>query len=91
MAENVAAFCSSPKNLPKAELKSNGLISSVQEISRQSNIGSATWLLITSMPINNAKEQAMQKEIQKLQSEEKKSTKKFNIVAKAGDEELGLI
>lgn len=43
------------------------------------------------MPINNAKEQAMQKEIQKLQSEEKKSTKKFNIVAKAGDEELGLI
>lgn len=86
VAENVAAFCSSHKNLPEAKLKSNGLISSAQEISRQSNMGSVMWLLITFVPVNSVKERASQKEVQKLQSEEKENTTKLNVVAKTGAE-----
>lgn len=55
LAKNVAAFCSGPKNLPEAELKSNGLISLVEEIPRQSNIDSVIWLLITFMLVYTQK------------------------------------
>lgn len=76
----MAALGSSPKNLPEAELKSNGLgISLVVGISRQSNIDSAMWLLITFVLVYDAEEQARQKEIHTLQSEEKKSIRKCNI------------
>lgn len=34
LAKNAAAFCSCPKNLPEAELKSFGLIALAKEISR---------------------------------------------------------
>lgn len=38
LAKNVAAFCPCPKNLPKAKLKSNRLISLVEAISRKHEI-----------------------------------------------------
>lgn len=72
LAKYVAAFGYSLKNLPEAELKRNELISLVVVISRQSNIDSAVWLLITFVLVYNAEEQARQNEIQILQSEEKK-------------------
>lgn len=42
-------FCSDPKNLTEAKLKSNELISLVKEISRQHNIESVAWLLIMTL------------------------------------------
>lgn len=45
--KNLAAFCSHPKNLPEDELKSNGLISLEEDVSRQLlHIGSVKWLLV---------------------------------------------
>lgn len=49
-------------------------------------MGSVMWLLITFVPVNSVKERASQKEIQKLQSEEKENTRKLNVVAKTGAE-----
>lgn len=87
LTKNVAAFGSSPKNLPEAELESNGLgISLVVVISRQSNTDSAMWLLITFVLVYDAEEQVRQNEIHTLQSEEKKSTRKCNVAVKACDE-----
>jgi hypothetical protein len=46
------------QNLHEAKLKSFGLISFAEEISRQPNIDSVTWLVvITLMQIYNEKEQ----------------------------------
>ena len=43
LAKSVASFCPYPKNLLEDKLETNGLISLVEEISRQINIGSVTW------------------------------------------------
>lgn len=48
--KNSVCLCFSSRNMPKAKLKSNGLISLVQESSRLTNIKSmASLLLITLM------------------------------------------
>lgn len=63
LAKNITAFCPCLKNLLEAKLKSFGLIS-LTEILRQTNIDSATWLLvITLMQACNENEQAVEKEI----------------------------
>ena len=46
LAKNVAAFCLCLKSLPKAKLKSFGLILFAGEISKQPNIDSVVWLLV---------------------------------------------
>lgn len=42
--ENETAFCPCPKNLPKAKLRSFGLIPLAGEIARQLSIDSVMWL-----------------------------------------------
>ena len=80
----MTAFWPCPKNLPEPKFKSNGLISLVEEISRQPTIDSVPWLLvITSTWVYNAKEQAGQREIQNVQFEEKDNTGEFNVTANA--------
>jgi hypothetical protein len=46
---NIATFCPSPKNLPEAKLKSFGLMSLAEEISRQPRIDSVMWLITASL------------------------------------------
>lgn len=56
----------------------------VEGISKKSNIDSVIQLLgITLVQVYNGKEQIVQEEIQSIQCEEKKSTGKLNLVAKA--------
>ena len=56
LVKEVVAFCSSPKSLPEAKVKSFGLISSAEEISKQSSIDSVRWILVlTLMKIHNKK------------------------------------
>lgn len=58
LAKNVAAVCPCPKNLPKATLKSFGLIASTEETSKQPSINSVVWLLVLTLTeIYNEKEQ----------------------------------
>lgn len=58
----LAAFCPCLKNLPGAKLKSLGLVVLTEEVSRQFNMDSFSWLLVTTfMQIYNKKEQAEQK------------------------------
>lgn len=70
--KNVAVFCFCFKNLSKAKLKSTGLISLAEEISREPNIDSVMGVLvITLMKIYNGEEQVGQTEIEHVKSEEK--------------------
>ena len=58
----MAVLCPCPKNFPEAKLKSNGLISLVEEVLRKPNIDSIAWLLvITLMQIYYEKEQVNKK------------------------------
>lgn len=71
--KNEAAFFPCPRNLPEVKLRSIGLISLVEEISRQPYIDSITWLLVSILTqVYGEKEQARQKEISNTQFEEKK-------------------
>jgi hypothetical protein len=75
LAKQMDTFCLSPKNLPKIKLKSFGLISLAEEISRQPCIDCGRWLLvITFMQIYNL--QAGQREIQTVQFVEERNTRK---------------
>lgn len=59
------ASCLCPSNLPEAKVKSRGLVSPVEAISRQHNIESVTWLILISLKqICNEKDQTGQKETQ---------------------------
>lgn len=49
LMKNMAVFCPCPENLLENNLKSNGLISLVQEISRLHNVESLAWLLLISL------------------------------------------
>ena len=70
------------KHLHDTKLKSSGLVSFAEEISRLPNIDSVMWLLvITLMLICNEKEQAGLQEIQNIQFEEKKTNRKFYVRA----------
>ena len=74
----MAAFCRCPKkNLPKAKVKSFGLISSAEEISNQSSVACVLWSLVA-MPIRigNEKEHAKQGKLQNVQLEENRDTRK---------------
>lgn len=64
-------------------MKSFGLISLAEEITRQPNSNLAVWLLITLLQVYNEKEKAGQKEIQNTQFVEKKIIRKFSVGAKA--------
>jgi hypothetical protein len=44
--QRYSVFCAWPKDFPKSKLKSNELISVGEEISRQPNIDSVSWLLV---------------------------------------------
>ena len=58
LVKKVAAFCSCPKSLFEAKMKSFGLILLAEEISKQCSIDSVMWLLVlTLMKIYNEKEQ----------------------------------
>lgn len=74
----LAAFCPCLKNLPGAKLKSLGLVVLTEEISRQLNIDSFSWLLVTTFMQIYKKEQAEQKT---KPSEEKESSSRFNVRA----------
>jgi hypothetical protein len=68
LAKNVAVSCPHPKNSSEVQLKSNGLISLAEEISRWPNIDSVTCsLAITLVQANNEKEQMGRKEIQNVE------------------------
>ena len=62
LAKNVAAFCPCSKNLLEATLKSFGLMTLAEEISRESSTDSVIQLLvITLMQIYNKMKEAEQK------------------------------
>lgn len=70
----MSAFCPQPKNLPEVKLKSNGLISSAEKISRQPNDDSVVRLLVIIFKqVYDEKEHAGQREVQNVQPEEKTS------------------
>ena len=76
LLNKVAAFSSCLKGLLEAKVKSFGLISLAEEISKQPSIDSVVWLLVvTLMKIYNEKEQVGQMKIQNEQIE-KKGTRK---------------
>lgn len=78
----MADFCTCPKNILEAKLKSFRLLLLAEKISRQPNIGSTPRLLvITLMQVYNDKKQKGQKGIQNIQFEEKKGIGKFNVGA----------
>ena len=61
----------------EAKVKSFGLISLAEEISKQPSIDTALWILVLSlMKTYSEKEQAEQGKLQKVKLEEKKSTRK---------------
>ena len=63
--KTVAIFCPCPKSLPKHKVKSLGLISLTEEISKQPSIDSMLWLLVfTLIKTYNEKEQAEQIKVQ---------------------------
>ena len=65
-------------------MKNDRQISLVEEISRQLNIDSIPWLLVTTlMQGYNKKQHMRQKKVQNEQFDEKKSTMKFHVAAKA--------
>lgn len=71
------------RSLPEAKLKSFGLISLAEEISRHPNNDSVTWLLvITLRKICNKKEQGRQKETQMSSLRGKWGTGIFNVSRK---------
>jgi hypothetical protein len=45
--KNTVVFCACPKILPEAKWKNIKFISLAEEISRQTNIDSVAWLLVT--------------------------------------------
>lgn len=68
LAKSWPASCLRPGNLPEAKLKSRGLVSPVEAISRQHNIESGTWLILVSLKeICNEKDQTGQKEAQTIE------------------------
>ena len=69
----MTASCSFPKTLLEAKLKSNGFISLVEEISRQTNIDSVTWLLLIAlMQVYNKKKSKQGKKKYKMYNLERK-------------------
>lgn len=77
LSNNLAEMCPCQENLYEAKLKSNGLITLMEEIPRQYNSEFGEWLLlITFMKVYNEKkkEQVGQKEIKKMCSLERKRT-----------------
>ena len=80
LGENVTAFCPCLKSLPEAKVKSFGLISLAEEISKQPSIDFVMGLLVlTLMKIHNKKEQTEQeKYVKRKRSTRKRSRAKFS-------------
>lgn len=65
LAKSWPASCLCPSNSPEAKLKSRGLVSPVEAISRQHNTESVTWLILISLKqLCNENDQTGQKETQ---------------------------
>lgn len=65
LAKSWPASCLCPSNSPETKLKSRGLVSLVEAISRQHNIESVTWLILISLKqLCNENDQTGQKETQ---------------------------
>lgn len=71
----MTAFCLCPKTLPEAKWKNSGLMVSAEAISRQPRADYVAWLLFTLVQIYNEKVQAGQREIQNIQSAEKRNSR----------------
>lgn len=69
------AFCLCPKTVCEAKWKNIGSVMSAESISRQPSADYVEWLLLTLVQIYNEKVQAGQREIQNVQSVEKRNSK----------------
>ena len=49
LAKNAAVFCPCPKDMPEADLESNGLISKAEKTARQPNIDSVVCSLVVTL------------------------------------------
>ena len=78
LMKHVAAFCTRPKSLSEANVKSFRFIPLAEEISKQTSFDCLMWLsVLTLMKIYNEKKQTEQDKLQNVQIE-KRSTRKWN-------------
>lgn len=86
LVKSVALFCPHSKNFPEAKLKSNGLTSLVEEMSRQLSIAATTQLLVIILIQDYNEERARGAETQQCSVERKGPLESFMVQPRLAEE-----